>query len=191
MQPELAPVVDDLLAARPVTADALQAAMSAIMDGRCQPAETAALLTALAVRGETPDILAGAARAMRERASVIPTRREGLLGVHADFNWHEQMQAHRRLNLLVYLTPDWKPEYGGKLELWDTRGEKLERVVEPLFNRAVLFATRSDTFHGHPDPWRAPEPINRQSIAMYYYTAARPESEIRAPHNTLYRKLMA
>jgi anthranilate phosphoribosyltransferase len=49
------------------------------MDGRCQPAETAALLTALAVRGETPDILAGAARAMRERASVIPIRRDALL----------------------------------------------------------------------------------------------------------------
>jgi len=79
MQPELAPVLDDLLAARPVSADALHAAMSAIMDGRCQPAETAALLTALAVRGETPDVLAGAARVLRERASVIPTRREGLL----------------------------------------------------------------------------------------------------------------
>lgn len=118
------------------------------------------------------------------------TRRDGLLGVHADFNWHAQMQAHRRLNLLIYLTPDWQPEYGGTLELWDTRGERRERVVEPLFNRAVLFATRSDTFHGHPDPWRAPEPINRQSIAMYYYTASRPESEMRTPHNTLYRKLM-
>jgi len=79
MQPELTIVLDDLLAARDVSAHALQAAVLAIMDGRCQPVETAALLTALAVRGETPDILAGAARAMRERAAVIPTQRAGLL----------------------------------------------------------------------------------------------------------------
>ena len=49
------------------------------MGGRCTPVETAALLTALAVQGETPEILAGAARAMRDRAAEIPTTREGLL----------------------------------------------------------------------------------------------------------------
>ncbi|MBL8851239.1 MAG: anthranilate phosphoribosyltransferase [Planctomycetaceae bacterium] len=79
MHPQLSPVLDDLLAARTVSAASIQSAMIAIMDGNCQPAETAALLTALAIRGETPEMLAGAARAMREKASVIPTRREGLL----------------------------------------------------------------------------------------------------------------
>lgn len=79
MQPELAKVLDDVLASRAVSADAMHAAMLAVMDGRCQPAETAALLTALAVQGETPDVLAGAARAMRDRAARIPTRRAGLL----------------------------------------------------------------------------------------------------------------
>src|SRR5262245_45807138 len=79
MQPELAKVLDDVLASRAVSADAMHAAMLAVMDGRCQPAETAALLTALAVQGETPDVLAGAARAMRDRAAQIPTHRAGLL----------------------------------------------------------------------------------------------------------------
>ncbi|MEO7324224.1 MAG: 2OG-Fe(II) oxygenase [Dokdonella sp.] len=115
------------------------------------------------------------------------TRREGLLGIHADFNWHAKLQAHRRLNLLVYLTPDWRREWGGELELWDTQAQARQRSIEPLFNRAVLFATRSDTFHGHPVPWSAPEGVNRQSIAMYYYTVARPAEEMREPHNTLYR----
>lgn len=123
-------------------------------------------------------------------AGLHLTRAGGVLGIHADFNWHEQMQAHRRLNLLIYLTPDWQPDYGGSLELWDTQATRLERRIEPRFNRAVLFATRSDTFHGHPDPWRAPEPIHRQSIAMYYYTAQRPPDELRAPHNTLYKDLL-
>ncbi|HET6546741.1 MAG TPA: 2OG-Fe(II) oxygenase [Rhodanobacteraceae bacterium] len=109
------------------------------------------------------------------------------LGIHADFNWHEKLEAHRRLNLLIYLTPDWRPEYGGELELWDTRTEAMRQRIEPLFNRAVIFTTRSDTFHGHPNPWAAPEPVLRQSIAMYYYTTTRPAEEIHAPHNTRYK----
>jgi anthranilate phosphoribosyltransferase len=79
MQPEVLKVLDAVLAAQPVVADAMHSAAQAIMEGRCAPVETAALLTALAVQGETPDELAGAARAMREKAAVIPTTRSGLL----------------------------------------------------------------------------------------------------------------
>jgi hypothetical protein len=84
------------------------------------------------------------------------SRQGGHLGIHADFNWHEQLQAHRRLNLLIYLTPHWRADYGGQLELWNADASRCERTIEPLFNRAVLFTTRSDTFHGHPTPWTAP-----------------------------------
>ena len=115
------------------------------------------------------------------------TRHGGVLGIHADFNWHLQIRAHRRLNLLLYLTPDWRPEYAGELELWSVDGTQLVRRVQPLFNRAVWFTTRSDTFHGHPTPWAAPVGINRQSIALYYYTTDRPAAEKRAAHNTLYK----
>lgn len=114
------------------------------------------------------------------------TRRGGMLSVHADFNWHAQIAAHRRLNLLIYLTPDWRPEYGGELELWDSSATRMVHRIEPIFNRAVLFATRSDTLHGHPKPWAAPDAVNRQSIALYYYTSDRPEAEKRAAHSTLH-----
>lgn len=115
------------------------------------------------------------------------SRRGDHLGIHADFNWHEGLQAHRRLNLLIYLNPRWQEDWGGALELWDTTASQLCRRVEPLFNRAVLFTTRSDTFHGHPQPWAAPDGIHRRSIAMYYYTSQRPADEIRPAHNTLYK----
>jgi 2OG-Fe(II) oxygenase superfamily len=113
--------------------------------------------------------------------------RGGHLGIHADFNWHEKLQAHRRVNMLIYLTPDWQPGWGGELELWSCDGARCEQVVEPRFNRAAFFATRSDTFHGHPNAWAAPDGINRQSIALYYYTTSRPESELRPAHSTLYK----
>ena len=37
------------------------------------------------------------------------TKQGGLLGIHADFNWHKKLEAHRRLNLLLYLTPGLAP----------------------------------------------------------------------------------
>ena len=114
------------------------------------------------------------------------TRAGGHLGIHADFNWHEQLQAHRRLNVLIYLTPGWRPDLGGELELWDCEAKACQRIVEPLFNRAVVFSTRSDSFHGHPRRWTSSQ-VNRQSIALYYYTTSREEAEIRPPHSTLYK----
>ncbi|KFN46268.1 hypothetical protein N790_08820 [Arenimonas malthae CC-JY-1] len=111
----------------------------------------------------------------------------GHLGVHADFNWHPALQVHRRINLLIYFNESWKPEYLGDLELWATDASHRVRSIAPVFNRAVVFNTRSDTFHGHPAPLATPEGVWRRSIAMYYYTASRPAEEVREPHNTRYK----
>ncbi len=59
----LAAVVDGRMLAR----DEARAAMGAVMDGEATPAQLAALLVALRMRGETIDELAGFAGAMRER----------------------------------------------------------------------------------------------------------------------------
>lgn len=110
-----------------------------------------------------------------------------LLGIHADFNWHPKLRLHRRVNLLVYLNPVWDEAWGGALELWDTEARGCVQRIAPLINRAVVFGTRSDTFHGHPQPLACPEGVVRKSIAAYYYTAERPEDEVRDPHNTRYK----
>ena len=59
----LAAVVDG----RTLTLDEARAAMGAVMDGEATPAQLAALLVALRMRGETTDELAGFAGAMRDR----------------------------------------------------------------------------------------------------------------------------
>jgi anthranilate phosphoribosyltransferase len=46
-------------------------ALRAIMTGEATPAQIAAFITALRIRGETPDIIAGAARAMREQFTAV------------------------------------------------------------------------------------------------------------------------
>jgi len=100
------------------------------------------------------------------------TKRGGHLGVHADFNIHDQLKLERRLNLLVYLNEDWEEDYGGQLELWDREMKQCVVRVPPLFGRAVIFNTDLDSFHGHPDPLNCPPERSRRSIATYYYSAA-------------------
>lgn len=110
------------------------------------------------------------------------------LDVHIDYNIHPKTKQHRRLNVLVYLNKDWKDEYEGHLELWDINEEKQERLdrIAPLFNRMAMFETNEISYHGHPHPLNTPKGMNRKSLAVYYYTADRPEGEIADEHNTVY-----
>ncbi len=57
------------------------AAMGEVMDGQATPAQIAALVTALRMKGETVSEIAGFARAMRERAQRITPRAEVLIDV--------------------------------------------------------------------------------------------------------------
>lgn len=95
----------------------------------------------------------------------------GHLSVHADFNHHKPMNLERRINLLIYLNKDWKPDYGGQLELWDRSMQHKVVDVVPEFNRCVIFNTNSDSFHGNPQIINHPDLIPRRSIALYYYTS--------------------
>lgn len=79
MQPETRSVIDALLVGAQPESNSLCAVVLAIMEGRCSPVEISALLTALAVKGESAEELAGAAQAMRAKAARITTRRTGLL----------------------------------------------------------------------------------------------------------------
>lgn len=112
--------------------------------------------------------------------------RGGHLGIHADFNRHEHLRLDRRLNLLLYLNRDWPDEYGGHLELWDPDMGACRRRVAPIAGRMVLFATTDDALHGHPDPLTCPADRARRSIALYYYSNGRPETEVTAAHTTVF-----
>lgn len=110
------------------------------------------------------------------------------LNVHADFNWHHKLQAHRRCNALLYLSEDWQEDWGGALELWSQ--DMSERVVTtwPRFNRLVVFNVSDSCNHGVPEPSECPPGVLRKVLNLYYYTSHRDDEHAEnLPHFTLYR----
>lgn len=107
------------------------------------------------------------------------TKSGGKLDIHLDYSIHPKLGLERRLNLIMFLNKDWKDEYGGNLELWDKDMTKCVATAYPKFNRAVLFETGDYSYHGHPEPIKCPENIARKSLAIYYLTKARENSEKR------------
>lgn len=101
----------------------------------------------------------------------------GHLSIHADFNHHKPMNLERRVNVLIYLNKDWRPEYGGSFELWDKDMTKCSHSVVPSFNRCVMFNTTLESMHGNPKPVNHPDRVPRRSIALYYYTATWDETK--------------
>lgn len=118
-------------------------------------------------------------------AGIHKTLTGGHLDIHADFNLHGQMKVERRLNVLIYLNPEWKEEYGGSFEIWDKQMTQKVASFVPTENRMCCFSTGSDTFHGNPEPVNHPDGLPRQSIALYYYTATWDSS--RKGHSTLFK----
>jgi len=115
--------------------------------------------------------------------------REGQeLDSHVDFNFHPRLGWHRRLNLIVFLNQEWDEDWGGCLELLRepmAEGADARKIVTPKANRAVIFETTESSWHGFR-VIRTPAGVTRKSLAVYFYTRARPPAEIVAPHGTFY-----
>ncbi len=113
------------------------------------------------------------------------------LDSHIDFNYHPARGWHRRLNLIVYLNPEWREEWGGALELHrDPYDPETDQVVtiNPAFNRCVIFETTQHSWHGFA-PISLPATstdLSRRSVALYFYTKARPQAQTASRHSTIY-----
>ena len=113
--------------------------------------------------------------------------RDDFLKIHADFNWHHKLQAHRRVNALLYVNEHWAEEWGGALEFWNKEMTERVEFALPLFNRLVVFNVGADSNHGQPEPNACPPDETRKALNLYYYTTRRDESELQDPHFTLYK----
>jgi hypothetical protein len=147
----------------------------------CEPPFLEALENVTGIEGLIPD-------PFRRGGGLHFTGIGGKLAIHADFNKHFKYKLDRRLNLIVYLNRGWTPSNGGSLELWDKEMHRRCKSILPVFNRMVIFSTSRTSYHGHPDPVAGPPTLLRKSIAMYYYTNGREDSEARQEHATLWQE---
>lgn len=97
----------------------------------------------------------------------------GKNNVHVDYSVHPKLKKQRKLNLILYVTENWQSEWGGALELWSHDSENnapLEKIktVDSVFNRAVIFDTTQNSWHGLPETIVCPEGVMRKSLAVYY-----------------------
>jgi Rps23 Pro-64 3,4-dihydroxylase Tpa1-like proline 4-hydroxylase len=69
------------------------------------------------------------------------------LNPHVDNSHNNDRTTYRVLNLLYYVSPDWRLEHGGHLELWPRGVKQLPHTIESSFNRLVVMSTGPDSWH--------------------------------------------
>ena len=99
----------------------------------------------------------------------------GNLNPHLDYSIHPKCGLQRKLNIIIYLSSSYKTGCGGELGLWshdsivDMPG-RLCQAIEPQFNRAVIFDTTQNSWHGMVSKLRDEKGLYRKSLAVYYLT---------------------
>jgi Rps23 Pro-64 3,4-dihydroxylase Tpa1-like proline 4-hydroxylase len=93
------------------------------------------------------------------------------LNPHIDNSHDAHRQRYRRLNLLYYVSPDWKLENGGNFELWDEKRVAQKTLVSSA-NRLVVMETTKTSWHS-VSPVVSDKP--RCCISNYYFSTISPD----------------
>lgn len=100
----------------------------------------------------------------------------GNLNPHLDYSIHPKCGLQRKLNIIIYLSQELRPiVHKGHLGLWshnetDNQPNELVKEVAPNFNRAIIFDTTQQSWHGMSQKLQVPKGIYRKSLAVYYLT---------------------
>lgn len=98
------------------------------------------------------------------------------LDIHVDAGLHPTQLLKKQITLGIYLSYEWKEEYGCHLEIW--RGDNasnndaklIEKIdsIAPMFNRMVLFECNDYAWHGNPEPANCRPESKRIFITLSY-----------------------
>jgi Rps23 Pro-64 3,4-dihydroxylase Tpa1-like proline 4-hydroxylase len=99
--------------------------------------------------------------------------RHGFSEVHLDANRHPyDLDRFHRVNLIVFLNPKWRQDWGGELVLWSrsatNRPSEGAVQIQPAFNRAVIFSASDSSWHS-VNRVTCPMGWSRNSMVIYFY----------------------
>ncbi len=100
--------------------------------------------------------------------------RGGYLRPHLDNSHDKARDRYRVLNLLYYVTPDWREDYGGCLQLWDDGPTGNPRTVPSTFNSLAIMVTDRTSWHSVNAVRHAGR---RCCVSNYYFSRTPPGSD--------------
>ena len=93
------------------------------------------------------------------------------LDIHLDADYHPTLLLKKEITLGIYLSNDWKEEYGCELEIWEGNKTSIfKKVVNlaPIFNRLIIFKNNDVSWHGNPEPANSPKDSKRIFVTLSY-----------------------
>ncbi len=99
--------------------------------------------------------------------------KDDFLNPHIDNSHDGERERFRRLNLLYYVSPDWKKSNGGNFELWDVARTTPKTLVSQA-NRLVVMETHRKSWHS-VSKVIVDQP--RCCVSNYYFSTQSPEQE--------------
>nr|WP_240352240.1 2OG-Fe(II) oxygenase [Chromobacterium alkanivorans] len=93
------------------------------------------------------------------------------LNPHIDNSHDGDRLRYRRLNLLYYVSPEWKIENGGNLELWN-KDKTQPKTITALTNRLAVMETNKTSWHS-VSPVVVDRP--RCCVSNYYFSKNSPD----------------
>lgn len=93
------------------------------------------------------------------------------LNPHIDNSHDRERKRYRRLNLLYYVSPNWKLKNGGNLELWNTDRTK-PKILPAFTNRLIVMETNKTSWHSVS---KVEVDAPRCCVSNYYFSEMSPD----------------
>ena len=117
------------------------------------------------------------------RGGISLMKKNNFLNPHLDNSHNRKRNLWRVLNLLYYVTPNWKLEDGGNLELWSEGIKNTATTIESSSNRLVVMATHQNSWHSVS---KVKSERFRCCISNYYFST-QPQTPEDSFHVTTFR----
>ena len=93
----------------------------------------------------------------------------GFLGSHVDHSTDPSNGLPHVLNIILYLSSDWKENFGGATLLFDKKGKKIVSKIKYKKNRAIVFLHTPYSFHG-VERLKNNKSLKRKTLYVDYYS---------------------